>query len=190
MKVKKSVSMICAMLVMSSIITVRAADVPQESLPCYATYENVAVIENLIPDILDKVKGGLGYADAVNEANNRILKAVLEHKTNGYGYAILSEISSNAIYQYRDMYLRPDYYEKAEAVVYNLIADLIADTANGKDYEETRKEAYARIYMAESSAYDPGSCYMTDFCYWDTPPTDYAKFTIARKLLLNAKNCK
>ena len=83
------------------------------------------------------------------------------------------------------MYLRPDYYANSETTVKTLIADLITEVQNGtKDYNTAIKEAYIRIYQTADSNFNPESCYMTDFCYWDIPPVDSAMFTVARKLLL------
>ena len=44
----------------ASAVTTNAAPIPKESLPCYATTEQVTVTENLISGILDEVKNGLG----------------------------------------------------------------------------------------------------------------------------------
>lgn len=60
---KISIFLITLSLAVST-ISANAAPVPKESLPCYATTEQVTVAENLIGGILDEVKNGLGYADA------------------------------------------------------------------------------------------------------------------------------
>ncbi len=173
------------MTILMTVTTVNAAEIPIESTPCYATTQSTVIAERLICDILDEVKGGMGFADAMNKANNRIFNAVLAGTTNGYGYAVLSSTARNAIFQYRDMYLRPDYYINSEATVKALIADLIAEVQSGtKDYNTAVKEAYIRIYKSADSSFDPASCYMKDFCYWDIPPVDSAMLTAARKLLL------
>ena len=180
---RKILITIIAVFIIST--TVNAAEIPIESTPCYATSESTIIAERLMCDILDEVKGGMGFADAMNKANGRIYNEVLAGNTNGYGYAILSSTARNAIFQYRDMYLRPDYYANSEAAVKTLIADLIADVQTGtKDYNTAIKEAYIRIYKTADSSFNPESCYMTDFCYWDIPPVDSAVFTAARKLLL------
>lgn len=176
---------ITIMAVFMAATAVNAAEIPIESTPCCATYESTIITERLIYDILDEVKGGMGFADAMNKANGRIYNEVLAGNTNGYGYAILSSTARNAIFQYRDMYLRPDYYANSEETVRALIADLITEVQNGtKDYNTAIKEAYIRIYKTADSSFNPESCYMTDFCYWDIPPVDSAVFTAARKLLL------
>lgn len=180
---KKILITIMAVFMVST--TVNAAEIPIESTPCYATPESTIIAEKLICDILDEVKNGMGFADAMNKANGRIYAAVLAGTTNGYGYALLSSTARNAIFQYRDMYLRPDYYANSETTVKTLIADLITEVQNGtKDYNTAIKEAYIRIYQTADSNFNPESCYMTDFCYWDIPPVDSAMFTVARKLLL------
>lgn len=180
---RKILITIIAVFIIST--TVNAAEIPIESTPCYATSESTIIAERLICDILDEVKNGMGFADAMNKANGRIYNEVLAGNTSGYGYAILSSTARNAIFQYRDMYLRPDYYANSEETVRALIADLITEVENGtKDCNTAVKEAYVRIYKAADRNFDAESCYMTDFCYWDIQPVDSAVFTAARKLLL------
>lgn len=96
---------------------------------------SIAVAERLISGILDEVTAGMGYSDAKIKAHNTILDAVLANETDGYGFAILAAIANNAIFEYRDMYLRPEYYRQAEEQVRVLIADLIEQVKNGGDYE-------------------------------------------------------
>ena len=71
----------------ASAVTANAAPVPIESLPCYATTEQVTVTENLIIGILDEVKNGLGYADARAKSNVIIFNAWFKGQTGGYAYA-------------------------------------------------------------------------------------------------------
>ena len=97
----------------------------------------------------------------------------------------MSPISQNAIRDARDIYLRPEVYAQYEAYLKVLLADIISDTANGRDYTEARKEAYTRIYQSIDPAYIPREI-GTDWCYIDVPPVDSAMFTVARKLLHNA----
>ena len=73
------------------------------------------------------------------KANREIHNAVITGNAGGYGYADLAALSRNAILQYRDMYLRPDYYEEKENEVRALIADLIIEVENGADYETAKK---------------------------------------------------
>ncbi len=163
-----------------------AAEVPRESAPIRAPQEAVAITEKLVGGVLDEVVNGLGYGDAKNKTNSIIFNAVVSGQTNGYGYGILTAIANNAIFEYRDMYLRPDYYAAAEVQVRALIADIIADVENGKEYEQARREAYTRIYQSVNPAYNPDEYFMVDYCYWDMPAVDSAMFNRARKLLMEA----
>ena len=129
----------------------------------------------------------MGYSDAKIKAHNTILNAVLANETDGYGFAILKAIANNAIFEYRDMYLRPEYYKQAEEQVRVLISDLIEQVKNGRNYEEARKAAYTRIYQTADPSYNPDEYYLMDFCYWDVPVVDSALFNRARKLLLDAQ---
>lgn len=166
--------------------TAQAAVVPIESAPIRAPQEAVIITERLVSGVLDEVTNGLGYADAKNKTNNIIFNAVINGQTNGYGYGILTAIANNAIFEYRDLYMRPEYYANAEIQVNALIADIITAVENGKDYEQARKEAYTRIYQSVNPAYNPDEYFMVDFCYWDMPAVDSAMFNRARKLLLEA----
>ncbi len=167
-------------------MTAYAAEVPRESAPIRAPQEAVVITEKLVGGVLDEVVNGLGYGDAKNKTNSIIFNAVVSGQTNGYGYGILTAIANNAIFEYRDMYLRPDYYAAAEAQVRALIADIIADVENGKEYEQARREAYTRIYQSVNPAYNPDEYFMVDYCYWDMPAVDSAMFNRARKLLMEA----
>lgn len=186
MRAKKFITVLSAVLTMSMMGNVHASEIPVETLPPQATEQSVAVVERLIGDILTETQQGLGYADAMAKANKRIIGAVLAKQTEGYGYGILGAIARNAVFQYRDMYLRPNYYKAAEERVRSLIGDLIEQVRQGKPYEEARKEAYVRILRNVDPSFNPADCYMTDFCYWDVPQVDSALFTVARKLLLTA----
>lgn len=167
---------------------VLAAEIPQEAVPAYLTEESVCITENLISPILEEVKNGLGFGEAWGKASREIHSAVLTGSTNGYGYADLTAIARNAILEYRDMYLRPDYYAQQEPVIASLIADLIAAVENGTmNYDIARKEAYARIYQSINPSYTPNTDMTTDHIYLDIPAVDSAQFTIARKLLLEAE---
>lgn len=165
-----------------------AAEIPIESYPENATEESAAVAENLIGGILDEVQNGLGFQMANARANTIIWEAVLAKQTNGYGYADLAALSRNAILQYRDMYLRPDYYAEKENEVKALISDLIIEVENGADYDTAKEKAYTRIYQSANPSYNPEVDKAGDFCYWDIPPVDRVLLTQARKLLKNAKS--
>lgn len=174
-------------LLISSVIPAYAEEIPRESLPRNTPPGSIPVAERLISGILDEVVAGMGYSDAKIKAHNTILNAVLANETDGYGFAILKAIANNAIFEYRDMYLRSEYYRQAEEQVRALIADLIEQVKNGGDYEEARKAAYTRIYQTADPSYDPDEYYLMDFCYWDVPAVDSALFNRARKLLLDAQ---
>ena len=165
-----------------------AADVPRESLPEKVTDDAVILTEELISEVLDKVsKLGLGYADAKSECNRIIFNEVVNGNTQGYGYGILTSIANNAIFQYRDMYLRPDYYIEIEQQVQTIISDLIIAVENGYDYNKAKKEAYILIYKSVDPFFDEEQLTTKDFCYWDIPAVDSAMFNRARKLLLEAQ---
>ena len=174
-------------LLISSVIPAYAEEIPLESLPRNTPPGSIPVAERLISGILDEVAAGMGYSDAKIKAHNTILNAVLANETDGYGFAILSAIANNAIFEYRDMYLRPEYYKQAEEQVRVLISDLIEQVKNGGNYEEARKAAYTRIYQTADPSYNPDEYYLMDFCYWDVPAVDSALFNRARKLLLDAQ---
>ena len=181
---KKYLLIICALILVNSTI-VSAAPVPMEIVPANATADEIAVAENLAYDIFDNVQNGMGYADARNEANSRIFQAVINHQEGGYGYSILSTITSNAILYYRDLYLRPQFYAENTAKIQALIADIIDDYHNAKlDYKTAENAAYTRIYQQANPSYNPAVDRVGVFCYWNVPPVDEALLTIARKLLI------
>ena len=167
---------------------VLAAEIPKEAAPINATKESIIITENLINPILEEVKDGLGFGEAWGKASREIHSAVLAGNTNGYGYADLAAIARNAILEYRDMYLRPDYYAQQEPVIASLIADLITAVENGTmNYDAARKEAYTRIYQSINPSYTPNTDIAADRIYLDIPAVDSAMFSIARKLLLEAE---
>lgn len=129
-------------------ISVYAAEIPRETTPLNSTYEHVCIVENLIGDILDEVQAGnLGYTLAAGYANTRIRKAVMANQTDGNGYGILSPIAQNAIRIMRDKQLRPVAYAQAEEELRILLADLITEVKSGKDYTQAVKEAYVSILL-------------------------------------------
>lgn len=165
-----------------------AAEIPKEAVPAYLTEESVCITEYLISPILEEVKNGLGFGEAWGKASRDIHTAVLAGNTCGYGYADLAAIAKNSILQYRDMYLRPEYYAQHTPIVKSLIADLIIAVENRTiDYNTARKEAYTKIYQSVNSSYNPNTDITTDPIYLDIPAADSALFTIARKLLLEAE---
>lgn len=185
---KFSTYIIIAILTLSS-ITVNAAGIPRETTPLNATENQIQIVENLISDILDEVQADkLGYALAAGYANTWIRKAVIAHQTNGNGYGILSPIAQNAIRYYRDILLRPDYYKQTEEKLRVLLASLMIEVQNGKDYNTAYDEARILIYKDADASFNPDIDMVGDFCYWNIPPVDSADFTIARKLLNEAQN--
>ena len=185
---KFSIYIIIAVLTLSS-ISVNAAGIPREMLPVNATESQAQIVENLIGDILDEVQADrLGYALAAGYANTRIRKAVIANQTNGSGYGILSPIAQNAIRYYRDLLLRPDFYKQTEEKLRVLLADLIIEVQNGKDYNTAYDEARIIIYKAADESFNPDIDMVGDFCYWNIPPVDSAEFTVVRKLLSEAHN--
>ena len=183
---KKLITLITAIL-MATTITVGAAEIPQYSVPIIATDESVEIVENIMGDILSEVQNGLGFGIAQAQANTRIRKAVLDNRTNGYSYTVLSVTATNAMRQARDMYLRPEFYAENEAKLRILLSDLITDVANRtKDYPTAKNEAYIRIYQAADPTFNPDEQFKLDVCYQDIPPVADAMFTIARKILTEA----
>lgn len=186
-KIKTMLITITAITVMTQ--STFAADIPVESYPDNATEESVSITQNLIGGILDEVQNGLGYQPAWCKANNAVFAAVLANETGGYGYADLAAVARNAIFQCRDMYLRPEYYAEKENAVRALISDLINEVEIGAtDYKTAEKQAYTRIYQMAEPTFNPDTDCVGDFCYWDMPPIDSALLTQARKLLKNARS--
>ena len=178
----------CLIITITITSTVNAAEVPRESAPCNATNEAIVFVESCIGDILTEVQNGLGYSDARAKSSRIFFNAWLNGQTSGYSYGELVDIANAAIWQYRDMYLRPNYYAQQEPVITALIADLITAVENGSmDYATARKEAYTRIYQSINPSYTPNTDIAADPIYLDIPAVDSAQFTIARKLLLEAE---
>ena len=128
---KKSVVFIIVIAMFTSSV-VSASEVPRESTPCNATNEAIIVAENFIGNILTEVQNGLGYADARAKSNRIFFNAWLNGQTNGYSYGELVDIANAAIWQYRDMYLRPDFYKDNLEKVRVIIAPVIEDYKSGK----------------------------------------------------------
>lgn len=183
---KRLITLIIAML-MTTTITAGATEIPQYSVPIIATQESVEIVESIMGDILYEVQNGLGYGIAQGIANTRIRKAVLEGKTNGYSFTVLSATASNAMRQARDIYLRPEFYAENEIKLRALLADLISAVANRTmDYPTAKNEAYIRIYKSVNPNFNPEEQFSLDICYQDIPPVSDAMFTIARKTLTEA----
>ncbi len=68
-----------------------------------------------------------------------------------------------------------------------LLADIIIEVQNGKDYMEALKEAYEIIYKSVNPSFNYDEQFSLDTCYRDIPAVGMGKLTVARKLLLEAK---
>ena len=168
--------------------TTYAAEVPRESAPCNATNEAIVIVESFIGDILTEVQNGLGYADARAKSNRIFFNAWLNGQTNGYSYGELVDIANAAIWQYRDMYLRPDFYANNLEKVRTIIAPVIEDYKTGKiTYAEAEFNARTRIYQSLNPNFNPDVEYMKDPIYRDIPSVDNTLFILARKLILESK---
>lgn len=185
---KKIITLTLIAALSASVTTAFAAPIPRESAPLNATETQIQITENIIGDILDEVQAGnLGYTLAAGYANTKIRKAVIANQTDGNGYGILSPIAQNAIRVMRDMQIRPDAYTQAEEELQVLLADLITEVQNGKDYMEAVKEAYIKIYQSIDPSFNYDEQFALDTCYRDIPAVGMEKFIVARKLLNDAQ---
>jgi len=168
--------------------TVNAAEVPREAAPCNATSEAIIIVESFIGDILTEVQNGMGYADARAKSNYIFFIAWLNGQTNGYSYGELVDIANNAILQYRDMYLRPDFYANILEKVRAIIALVIEDYKSGKiAYAEAEFNARNKIYQSVKPDFNPDVEYTKDPIYRDIPSVDNSLFILARKLILESR---
>ena len=167
--------------------TTYAAEVPREAPPCNATSETIIIVESFIGDILTEVQNGMGYADARAKSNHIFFNAWLGGQTNGYSYGELVDIANAAIWQYRDMYLRPDFYANNLEKVRAIIAPVIEDYKSGKiTYAEAEFNARTMIYQSVKPDFNPNVEYMKDPMSRDIPSVDNSLFILARKLILNS----
>ena len=179
---------ICLIITMTITSTVNAAEVPRESAPCNATNEAILVVECFIGNVLTEVRNGLGYADARAKSNRIFFNAWLNGQTNGYSYGELVDIANCAIWQYRDMYLRPDFYANNLEKVRVIIAPVIEDYKSGKiTYAEAEFNARTKIYQSVNPSFNPDVEYMKDPMSRDIPSVDNSLFILARKLILESK---
>ena len=179
----KKLIVLLLMLMIST--SVSAAEIPPESLPSNASFECMEYTESLISDILVKVQNGLGFSDAQAEARRRFFTLVVRGQSNGYSFSQLSEIASNAIFQYRDMFLRPEFYTQNEDKVRSLMSDVLEEYKLGRiDYSEAKKRAYEKIYQSVDVSFDYDREFAKDTSYRNIPSVDNSLFTIARKLIL------
>ncbi len=173
------------MAIFTSNTMASAATVPRESLPCNATEEQIIVTERLVGHIFDEVINGTGYADARAKSNRIIFNAWLNKQTDGFAYGELVNIANNAIWQYRDLYLRPNFYAENEAKVKAIIVDVITQYQNGEiDYNTACFECRVKIYQSVNPSFNPDIEFAKDTCYQNIPPVDNSLYAIARKLLL------
>jgi len=164
--------------------TTYAAEVPRESVPCNAANEAIVIVDSFIGDILTDVQNGLGYADARAKSNRIFFNAWLNGQTNGYSYGELVDIANAAIWQYRDMYLRPEFYANNLEKVRTIIAPVIEDYKSGKiTYAEAEFNARNMIYQSVNPNFNPDVEYMKDPLSRDIPSVDNSLFILARKLL-------
>ena len=176
---------ICLIITMTITSTVNAAEVPRESAPCNATNEAIVIVESFIGDILTEVQNGLGYSDARAKSNRIFFDAFIKGQTNGYSYGELVDIANCAIWQYRDMYLRPDFYANNLEKVRIIIAPVIEDYKSGRiTYAEAEFNARTRLYQLVKSDFNPDVEYMKDPLSRDLPSVDNSLFILARKLIL------
>ena len=168
--------------------TTYAAEVPGESAPCNASNEAIVFVESCIGDILTEVQNGLGYSDARAKSNRIFFDAFLKGQTNGYSYGELVDIANCAIWQYRDMYLRPDFYANNLEKIRIIIAPVIEDYKSGKiTYAEAEFNARNMIYQSVNPSCNPDLEYMKDPMSRDIPSVDNSLFILARKLILESK---
>ena len=185
---KKLSIILITISILASAITVNAAPVPRESAPCNATEHQIIVAESFISGILDEVKNGMGYADARAKSNRIFFNALLNGQTSGYSYGELTAIANNAIFQYRDMYLRPNFYTENEEKVRAIIADVITQYANGEiDYAKAEFNARVKIYQSINPSFNSDVEFAKDPIYRDIPPVDNSLFAIAKKLILESR---
>ena len=179
---------ICLIITMLITSTVNAAEVPRESTPCNATNEAIVIVESFIGDILTEVQNGLGYADARAKSNRIFFNAWLNGQANGYSYGELVDIANAAIWQCRDMYLRPDFYTNNLEKVRVIIAPVIEDYKSGKiTYAEAEFNVRTKIYQSVNPSFNPDVEYMKDPLSRDIPSVDNSLFILARKLILESK---
>ncbi len=130
----------------------------------------------------------MGYADARAKSNRIIFNAFLNGQTNGFGYGDLVDIVNGAIFYYRDIYLRPDFYTENVERVRSIVAPVIEDFKAGKiTYAETEFNARVKIYQSINPSFKSDIEFAKDPIYRDIPPVDNSLFAIARRLILESK---
>jgi hypothetical protein len=183
---KSIISIISIVSILISSFSVSAAEVPRESAPCNASNEAIILVESFIANILTEVQNGLGYADARAKSNRIFFNAWLGGQTNGYSYGELVDIANAAIWQCRDMYLRPDFYANNLKKVRAIIAPVIEDYKSGKiTYAEAEFNARNKIYQSVNPSFNPDVEYMKDPLSRNIPSVDNSLFILARKILIS-----
>ena len=186
MKTIKAIILIIAAMVLP--VSAIAAEVQRESAPCNTSEEAIIVAENLIGSIFIEVQNRLGYADARAKSNAILFEAWLNGQTGGYSYGELADVANNAIRQYRDMYLKPEFYteniERVKAIISSVIDEYVAERI---DYQTAAKNVHIRIYQSVNPSFNPEVEFSKDTCYRDIPAVDSGLFAIARKLILESK---
>ena len=186
MKIFKAIIILTLVSIFTT--TTYAAELPRESAPCNATNEAIVFVESCIGDVLTEVQNGMGYADARAKSNRIFFNAWLNGQTNGYSYGELVDIANAAIWQYRDMYLRPEFYANNLEKVRIIIAPVIEDYKSDRiTYAEAEFNARNRIYQSANPSFDPNVEYMKDPLSRDIPSVDNSLFILARKLILGSK---
>ena len=112
----------------------------------------------------------------------------LSGQTNDYRYGEFVDIANVVIWQYRDMYLRPDFYANNLEKVRVIIASVIEEYKSGKiTYAEAEFNARTKIYQSVNPSFNPDVEYMKDPLSRDIPSVDNSLFILARKLILESK---
>ena len=182
---KSIISIISIVSVLITSFSVSAAEVPRESAPCNASNEAIVIVESFIGDILTEVQNGLGYADARAKSNRIFFNAWLNGQTNGYSYGELVDIANAAIWQYRDMCLRPGFYANNLEKVRVIIAPVIEDYKSEKiTYAEAEFNARVKIYQSVNPNFNSDVEYMKESLKRYIPKVDNSLFILARKLIL------
>jgi len=119
-------------------------------------------------------------------SNKIFFNAWLNGQTSGYSYGEFVDIANVATWQYRDMYLRPDFYINNLENVRTIIAPVIEDYKSGKiTYVEAEFNACVKIYQSVNPNFNSDVEYMKDPIYRDIPSVDNSLFILARKRLLS-----
>ena len=125
-------------------------------------------------------------ADARAKSNRIFFNAWLNDQTSGYSYGELVDIANAAIWQYRDMYLRPDFYANNLETARVIIAPVIEDCKSGKiTYAEAEFNARTKIYQSVKPDFNSDIEYVKDPLSRNIPSVDNSLFILARKLLLS-----